>query len=186
VAWQPRGQEQAGVEPVTARTGPTWSQFLRPQAEAILACDFFTANLLDGTQAYVLAVIEHATRGIRILGVTLHPAGDWTAQQALRRILRQYETPPQPAQRPHRSLNAATPLKPLPEPVDLDSSNTAPANTLASVAGPTNTAWSREWMKFRHPHRQHSPLLAPRRSYRHPGAPHHQRPQQTELHLSHD
>ena len=32
------------------------------QAEAILACDFFTADLLDGTQAYVLAVIEHATR----------------------------------------------------------------------------------------------------------------------------
>ena len=49
-----------------------------PQAEAILACDFFTANLLDGTQAYVLAVIEHATRRIRILGVTLHPTGEWT------------------------------------------------------------------------------------------------------------
>jgi hypothetical protein len=48
-----------------------WRQFLRSQAEAILACDFFTADLLDGTQAYVLAVIEHATRRIRILGVTL-------------------------------------------------------------------------------------------------------------------
>ena len=39
-------------------------------------------DLLDGTQAYVLAVIEHATRRIRILGVTLHPTGAWTAQQA--------------------------------------------------------------------------------------------------------
>ena len=57
---------------------PSWSQFLRSQAEAILACDFFTAELLDGTQAYVLAVIEHATRHIRILRVTLHPTGEWT------------------------------------------------------------------------------------------------------------
>jgi hypothetical protein len=32
------------------------------QAEAILATDFFTVDLLDGTTAYVLAVIEHATR----------------------------------------------------------------------------------------------------------------------------
>ena len=74
--------KNAGIDPAPRRTGPTWSQFLRSQAEAILACDFFTADLLDGTQAYVLAVIEHATRRIRILGVTLHPTGEWTAQQA--------------------------------------------------------------------------------------------------------
>ena len=57
------------------------------QAEAILACDFFTADLLDGTQAYVLAVIEHATRRISILGLTLHPTGEWTAQQARNLIM---------------------------------------------------------------------------------------------------
>jgi putative transposase len=72
----------SGINPGRRRTGPTWSQFLRSQADAILACDFFTVDLLDGTQAYVLAVIEHATRRIRILGVTLHPTGQWTAQQA--------------------------------------------------------------------------------------------------------
>ena len=63
-----------GIGPAPRRTRPTWSQFLRCQAEAILACDFFTAGLPDGTRAHVLAVIEHATRRIRILGVTLHPA----------------------------------------------------------------------------------------------------------------
>src|ERR1039458_2838496 len=67
-----------GTGPAPRRTGPTWSQFLRSQAEAILACDFFTVDLPGGTQAYVLAVIEHATRRIRILGVTQHPTGAWT------------------------------------------------------------------------------------------------------------
>ena len=47
----------------------------------------FGVDLLDGTRAYVLAVIEHATRRIRILGVTLHPTGAWTAQQARNLIM---------------------------------------------------------------------------------------------------
>jgi transposase InsO family protein len=187
--------KKAGIDPAPRRTGPGWSLFLRSQAEAILACDFFTADLLDGTQAHVLAVIEHASRRIRILGVTLHPTGEWTSEQArnllmdlgdqahrvkfmirdrgsnftgafdavladagirivlcnirtprmnaiaerwiggcrrelldrtlvwnqahLRRILRQYQTHHN-QHRPHRSLGSAAPLKPLPEPVDLE------------------------------------------------------------------
>ena len=78
--WEIR--KNAGIHPTPRRADSTWPQFLRSQAEAILACDLFTADLLDGTQAYVLAVIEHATRRIRILGVTLHPTGEWTTQQA--------------------------------------------------------------------------------------------------------
>jgi hypothetical protein len=77
----------SGIDPAPRRTGPTWSQFLRSQAEAILACDFFTVDLLDGTQAYVLAVIDHATRRISVLGLTLHPTGEWTTQQARNLIM---------------------------------------------------------------------------------------------------
>src|ERR1039457_4893012 len=40
----------SGTGPAPRRTAPTWSQFLRSQAEAILASDFFTAGLPDGTR----------------------------------------------------------------------------------------------------------------------------------------
>ena len=76
-----------GIDPAARRTGPTWAQFLRSQAEAILACDFFSVDLPGGTQAHVLTVIEHATRRIRILGVTLHPTGEWSTQQARNLIM---------------------------------------------------------------------------------------------------
>jgi putative transposase len=79
--------KSAGIDPAPRRSGLAWSQFLRCRAEAILACDFFTADLPGGTQAHVLAVVEHATRRIRILGVTRHPTGEWTAQQARNLIM---------------------------------------------------------------------------------------------------
>ena len=46
----------AGIPPAPRRAGPTWAQFLRGQADAIVATDFFTVDLLNGTTAYVLAV----------------------------------------------------------------------------------------------------------------------------------
>jgi putative transposase len=73
---------RAGIPPAPRRAGPTWAQFLRSQAQAILATDFFTVDLLDSTSAYVLAIIEHATRRIRILGVTAHPTDAWGTQMA--------------------------------------------------------------------------------------------------------
>jgi len=73
---------RAGIPPAPRRAGPTWAQFLHTQAHAIIATDFFTVDLLDGTSAYVLAVIEHATRRIRILGVTAHPNNAWVTQMA--------------------------------------------------------------------------------------------------------
>src|ERR1035438_2813404 len=72
----------AGIDPAPRRDGPGWPEFLRSQAQGILALDFFTADLLNGTKAYVLAVIEHGTRRIRVLGATGHPVQSWVVQQA--------------------------------------------------------------------------------------------------------
>jgi len=47
-----------------------------------LACDFIETMTLSGQRQYILAVIEHATRRIRILGTTAHPTASWVAQAA--------------------------------------------------------------------------------------------------------
>lgn len=55
---------------------------LRSQAEAILACGFLETVALSGQCPYVLAVIEHATRRIRVLGTTVRPTAAWVTQAA--------------------------------------------------------------------------------------------------------
>jgi putative transposase len=47
-----------------------------------LACDFFETVTLSGARTYVFAVIEHASRRIRILGATAHPTATWVTQAA--------------------------------------------------------------------------------------------------------
>jgi len=74
--------KDAGIDPAPRRDGPGWAEFLRSQAQGILALDFFTADLLNGTKAYVLAVIEHSSRRARILDATEHPVQSWVVQQA--------------------------------------------------------------------------------------------------------
>jgi putative transposase len=74
--------KNARIDPAPRREGPGWAEFLRSQAQGILALDFFTADLLNGTKVYVLAVIEHGTRRIRVLGATEHPVQAWVVQQA--------------------------------------------------------------------------------------------------------
>ncbi|PWJ07777.1 integrase [Streptomyces sp. NWU49] len=71
-----------GIQPAPERDRQTWAAFLRGQAHAILACDFFTATPLSGATVYVFAVIEHAGRRIRILGATAHPTAAWVTQAA--------------------------------------------------------------------------------------------------------
>lgn len=73
---------EAGVDPAPDRASSTWAAFPRSQAEALLACDFFETVTLTGTRMYVLAVIEHASRRIRVLGATAHPTAAWVAQAA--------------------------------------------------------------------------------------------------------
>jgi putative transposase len=74
--------KRAGIDPAPRRDGPGWAGFLRSQAQGILALDFFTADLLNGSKVYVLAVIEHGTRRVRVLGTTEHPVQSWVVQQA--------------------------------------------------------------------------------------------------------
>ena len=74
--------KNAGIDPAPRREGPGWAEFLRSQAQGILALDFFTADLLNGTKVYVLAAIEHGTRRIRVLGAAGHPVQAWVVQQA--------------------------------------------------------------------------------------------------------
>jgi putative transposase len=73
---------EASIDPAPDRAATTWADFLLSQADALLACDFIETITLTGTRMYILAVIEHATRRIRILGATAHPTAGWATQAA--------------------------------------------------------------------------------------------------------
>jgi putative transposase len=72
----------AGINPGPRRSGPTWRQFLAAQAAGILAVDFLHVGTVLLKRVYVLVFIEHGTRRMYLGGVTTHPTGDWTVQQA--------------------------------------------------------------------------------------------------------
>jgi putative transposase len=72
----------AGLDPAPRRSGPTWAQFLTAQAHTILACDLFHVETVTLTRLYGFFVVEHATRRVRILGLTAHPTGEWLTQLA--------------------------------------------------------------------------------------------------------
>jgi putative transposase len=71
-----------GLGPAPRRSGPTWTQFLRAQAEGIVACDFFTAETIRLKTLYVLCFIHLSTRQVVVAGVTANPDSAWVTQQA--------------------------------------------------------------------------------------------------------
>jgi putative transposase len=70
------------VPPAPRRSGLSWQRFLRAQAGAVLACDFFTVDTVWLKQLFVLFFIELTSRRVFLAGCTEQPTAAWVTQQA--------------------------------------------------------------------------------------------------------
>jgi putative transposase len=64
------------------RRGLSWGEFLRAQADGILACDFFTVETAFLKTLYVLFFIEVGSRRLHVTAATRNPDGAFVTQQA--------------------------------------------------------------------------------------------------------
>jgi hypothetical protein len=85
--------KEHGIPPAPERQSTTWADFLRSQAEALLAGDLFEVRTQTGARLYVVAVIEYST-ALQALG-----------RAHIRRLPPQ--TPSRQSRRVHRVLPAA-------------------------------------------------------------------------------
>ncbi len=70
-----------GLGPAPRRTGPSWTQFLRAQAEGIVACDLFKVETIRLKTLHVLFFIHLSSRRVVLAGVTANPDAAWVTQQ---------------------------------------------------------------------------------------------------------
>jgi putative transposase len=63
----------ARLGPAPRRTGPSWTEFLRAQAQGVIACNFFTVETAWLQTLYVLLFIELGSRRIHLSASTAHP-----------------------------------------------------------------------------------------------------------------
>ena len=71
--------QEAGIDPAPERGSATWAGFLRSQAEALLACDFFETVTLSGAR------LRLSSRADRILA--LPPTEALWVTQAARNLM---------------------------------------------------------------------------------------------------
>ncbi|MET8007577.1 hypothetical protein [Nonomuraea glycinis] len=81
--------QQEGIDPAPERASTTWADFLRSQADALLACDFIETITLSGQRQYILAV--------------RHALGEYE------RFYNEH--------RAHQALDQAAPLRAAPDPI---------------------------------------------------------------------
>ena len=73
---------EAGLGPAGQGGGLPWREFIRRQAQSMIACDFFTVETVALRRIHVLFFIELSSRRVHLAGLTENPNGFWVAQQA--------------------------------------------------------------------------------------------------------